>query len=392
MKQSLQYFLVASVLALTASAGVSGESRTRARPPEVWLGPPIKRVMELVEESSNADSSLEGIAGLKLYIDMMNTATPADLGKLAALVRRNNLKVIVEVGGTLNYDWQDQAGEMSAEVELAKLKRWHDAGGTMGYLDLDDPIYRLMGGTSWGNDPTKRFVSYNRCAKELMDYLSVVKKVYPEIQFYFLTNFPNWGYKKGVSYHGRGPHRNDRGDYHEAVAAVIRASKQSGMSFAGSTVGNPYDYLTGTRESANPEIPASVDWIVRIRDYEGFCGENGWEFNLILNSEGGGKTSDRRFHEDTLNMIALYQRAGGRPARYFVQSWYEHPQSIVPCTEPFSMTALAQEVMKRLEPNNSPGPNSKSRAGGQWSTEGIPKRTSFLDKGGPSAENVLWRQ
>lgn len=131
-------------------SSVLGKKQSSDTVPEVWLCPPVERVMELIAENANPVPSLQGLTCLKLYIGMMKTAERSELEKLVALVRTNNLKVIVEVGGTLNYDWQDQAGEKSAEVELAKLKRWYDAGGTVDYLDLDDPVYRLMGGNKLG--------------------------------------------------------------------------------------------------------------------------------------------------------------------------------------------------------------------------------------------------
>jgi hypothetical protein len=328
------------------------------------LCPPAKHssVLDLIAKDANAESSLEGIAGLKLYIEFVRNAKQSDLAALVTLVRKNKLKIIVEVGGTLNHDWQDEAGEKSAQVELAKLKRWYDAGGKVDYLDIDGPVWRLMGHPGWGKDPTKKFVSYDRCAKELMDYLSAVKKAYPDIQFFLLTNFPNWGYKKGVSYHANGPQRQSRGDYHEVVTSVMKALKRSRISLAGATVDNPYGYFMGKKKSATLKDPTTVDWIARIRSYEDFCRSNGWEFNLIVNSEAGGKESDKRFYEDTLDMVARYQQAGGRPTRYFIQSWYEHPHKIVPATEPYSMTALTKAVIRQLQAKGNTTPNKAIEA------------------------------
>lgn len=348
--------LLSCVLLILYGTSASGEvkgpetSATKTNPlPEVWLCPPFNRVLELTKADANVAKSLKGITGLKLYVDSLKKAGKSDLVALATLVRKNSLRVVVEVGGTLNHDWQDQAGEKSAQVELAKLKKWEEAGGKIDYLDVDGPVRRLLGYQAWGRDPSKKFVSYDRCALELMDYLSAVRKAYPEIQFFLLTNFPNFGYRKGVSYHARGPKRQDQGDYHEIVTAVMKALKRSRISMAGATVDNPYDYFTGARKSATLKDPKTVDWVARVRDYEKFCRDNGWEFNLIVNSETGGKESDKRFFEETLDMVARYQKTGGRPNRYFVQSWYDHPRSIVPATAQYSMTALTKAIMQRLK-------------------------------------------
>lgn len=111
---------------------------------------------------------------------------------------------------------------------------------------------------------------------------------------------------------------------------------------------NPYDYLTGEHPSVNLPEPKSVNWLQRVRGYEEFARQQGLEFNLIVNSERGGHESDERFHQDTLAMVDLYREAGGRPTRWFVQSWYPYPTQIVPETAPHSLTALVKAVIERV--------------------------------------------
>jgi len=71
-------------------------------------------------------------------------------------------------------------------------------------------------------------------------------------------------------------------------------------------------------------------------------------FNLIVNSQRGGQESDERFFRETLQMVDTYRRAGGRPTRWFVQSWYPHPKQMLPETAPPSMTALVKAVIERV--------------------------------------------
>ena len=288
------------------------------------------------------------LTGVKIGIDSLAQADRGKLRQLATLVDEHKLQFAVECGGTLNHDWQDQAGELSARVELRKLRVWTDAGGRLDYLDVDGPVRRLMGYAAWGKDPDKKFTSIERCAEELVDYVRAVRKEYPELQFFLLTNFPNWGYRGDVSYHARGPKRQDQGDYDEVVRTVLAALDKAGLTFAGATVDNPYEYAVGAHRSVKLEDPTTVDWIGRIRAYEDFCRSRNLEFNLIVNSQTGGGTSDQGFFEATLKMVDLYRKAGGRPTRYFIQSWYDYPKQIVPEDAPFSMTALALEVADRV--------------------------------------------
>ena len=321
----------------------------RSHLPEVWLCPGSASVFDLLEQDADWPYSKKHITGLKLYIDDLRRAESSDLKALAKIVRQNGLQITVECGGTLNHDWQDETGERSAETELAKLKRWYQAGGTAQYMDIDGPVRRLLGHAAWGKDPGKKFVSHTRCATELMDYLAAVRKNHPNINFFLLTNFPNWGYKEGRSYHGRGRKRQDWGDYHEVVTTVLQASRQSGIQFTGATVDNPYDYMMGLRHSATLTDPSQIDWLKRVRTYEDYCRSQGLQFNLIINSERGGKASDKLFFDDTLAMLEQYEKAGGRPDRYFVQSWYRYPKAIVPEDQPYSMTALTKAILTRLQ-------------------------------------------
>lgn len=85
-----------------------------------------------------------------------------------------------------------------------------------------------------------------------MDYLRAVKKAHPEIRFFLLTNFPNWGYRGNVSYHARGPKRQDWGGYHDVVTTVLAAAKEEGLTVAGVTADNPYEYLVGQHSASQP--------------------------------------------------------------------------------------------------------------------------------------------
>jgi hypothetical protein len=166
--------------------------------------------------------------------------------------------------------------------------------------------------------------------------------------YWLLSNFPNWGWRGDVSYHARGPHRQDYGDYDQVVRVVLSKLKTAGISLDGVTVDNPYDYLIGAHRSVNLPDPTSVDWIGRVRSFEDFASENRLAFNLIVNSERGGKESDERFYRETLQMVDAYLRAGGKPTRWFVQSWYPYPKEMTPESAPHSMTALVSAVIQRV--------------------------------------------
>ena len=98
-----------------------------------------------------------------------------------------------------------------------------------------------------------------------------------------------------------------------------------------------------------------MNWIKRVRDYEDRCRAEGLDVNLIVNSERGGQPSDELFCRETQQMVDTYLKAGGRPTRWFVQSWYPHPKQIVPETAPHSMTALVKAVIQEVRPDSAEG-------------------------------------
>jgi len=334
---------------LLSSVSSAPQTRPAARP-EVWMC--HREPTVLAEHPEQWAFVREHLDGIKLYIGTLRKAPADKLRKLAALLKQNNIKVAVECGGTLGYaPLDDTNGEASAKIELKAFRRFVQCGGTIDYLDMDGPVRRLLYPPKGrkGTKKRKGFTSIDRCADELLDYMRAVRKVYPRIQFFVLTNFPNWGYKGGVSYHARGPKRNDWGDYFDVLQTILRKTQAGKISLLGVTVDNPYDYATGQRVSVKIPDPSKINWIARIRDLEEYVEGRGLQFNLIFNSERGGKESAERFYEETLKFIEVYQAAGGSPKRYIIQSWYPHPKKVLPETEPYTMTALVKEVIKRIK-------------------------------------------
>lgn len=321
--------------------------------PEVWLCAG-DRILELLQPGAEWPFAKQHLTGIKVYVGQLygkrsetKEQTTERLRPLARFVRANNLRVAVELGGCLDFStMDDSAGEWSARHELAALANFYAAGGQVDYLDLDGPIRRLMHPENRRDG--RRFESIDKAANELVDSLRLHRAAHPDIEYWLLTNFPNWGWRGDVSYHARGPQRQDYGDYDQVVRIVLEKLCAADIPLDGVTVDNPYDYLVGEHFSVKLPDSKSVNWLARVRSYETFAREQGLTFNLIVNSERGGQESDERFFRDTVAMVDTYQGAGGRPTRWFVQSWYPHPKQMLPETAPHSMTALVKAVIERV--------------------------------------------
>jgi len=341
-------------LLVVAPAGPVAAQHKVARAPEVWLCAG-DGVTELLREDAEWPLVKQNLSGVKLYIDQIDRASPERLAALVKLVQEQHCQVAVECGCCLDFGPMDDTnGEWSARLELGKIDKWYAAGGKVGYLDLDGPIRRLM--FPDGRRDGRRFDSMEKAANEVVDAVRVFHEAHPEIRFWHLTNFPNWGYLGDVSYHARGPQRKDYGEYDDAHRLVYEKLKAAGILLSGVTIDNPYDYLIGEHFPVNLADPKTVDWLGRVRAYEDRCRGEGLEVNLIVNSERGGQESDERFCRETLQMVETYLHAGGRPTRWFVQTWYPHPKQIVPESAPNTMTGLVKAVIERVRANSeAPG-------------------------------------
>jgi hypothetical protein len=253
--------------------------------PEVWLCAG-DRIADLLDPEAEWPFVQQQLTGIKFYIGQLygprgqSTGVSVDrLRQFVRLVRAHDLKVAVELGGCLDFSpLDDTAGEWSARRELTAIDRFYAAGGHVDYLDIDGPIRRLMHPKNPRDG--RSFDSIEKAADELVDALRIHRLAHPETKYWLLTNFPNWGWRGGVSYHARGPQRQDYGDYDQVVRIVLDKLKTVGIALDGVTVDNPYEYLFGEFRSVKIPDPKSVDWFGRVRSYEDFARENDLTFNL----------------------------------------------------------------------------------------------------------------
>ena len=226
--------------------------------------------MQLLRSNAEWSFVKQHLDGIKFYVDQINNAQPDPLQQLVRLVKENGYQIAVEVSCCLDFaPMDDTAGEWSAGHELAKLEKLYAAGGRVDFLDLDGPVRRLMHPQD-GRDG-RSHQSMEKAADEVVDSVRIFHEAHPEIRFWHSTNFPNWGYRGDVSFHVRGPKRQDYGDYDDAHRFVCEKLRAAGIGLSGVTIDNPYDYLIGEHFSVKLPDPKSVNWLRRVRAYEDRC-------------------------------------------------------------------------------------------------------------------------
>jgi hypothetical protein len=346
-------------MALSVLFGVDVKDAASPDSLQVWMAVlPMEVLGERAGEWTYVQNHLDGMKFWQHQID----DTPVEkLSPLIQLLAERRIDIIIE-----NNSWpgrvDDNIGERGAELEIARIDKVAKAGGRVKAIDIDDPVRRLF----YPEYPTS-FEHGNMdvrwCVRQLISYMKAVRKSYPEVDFYAITNFPNWSYKGGTSYWGGDQNikQNNWGDYRPVLEAIVEMTKEAGVPVRGVTVDNPYDYAIGKAPSPYLKDPASIDWISRLLDMEDYLRKQGLEFNVIFNSQtsGGNLESDKvvgngamdDYYKDTLDYIKLFRERGGRPDRYIVQSWYKHPiaDEVLPESKRPCFTALVKNVIEDVK-------------------------------------------
>lgn len=350
--------MVAVALGIIAS---TGNAQTEASSdPQVWMC--HHEPWELGADPEAWAGVAKGCDVITLYIDRVAKADLQDLRRFAEVVRRHDIEVAIECAGLC--DWRasfgDRAAEMSFRDEFRKVKRFLDpiteggAGGRIDYLQIDGPFRRMLYQRSGRRMERTEYQTVESAGRELVEVLRLWRDAVPGIEFYLLTNFPNWGYRGGPGYHGwsyTGQGTQGWGDYAEILAKAVAATKEGGIPLKGITVDNPYDYAIGEHRSNQPDVTEDMDWLARIRRLEDDVKAHGLRFGLIFNSQRAGDKetgSDELYENETLEFLDLYCKSGGRPDNVIVQSWYHYPLRVIPETAPGTMTHLVGLVIERV--------------------------------------------
>jgi hypothetical protein len=314
--------------------------------PEVWVHQGNWRAFGAAD--AQWDFVKANVDGFQFFIDSLSKAKPGELDSLARIFAENDIDVSVELGGILTlYPMDDNVGEETFRIESEKLQPLKEAGIELDYINLDGPIRRAL------NDPLNKGIdplpSLEMAADELIDYMRLMRKEFPEAEFFLLSNFPNWGWKDGPSYTRIRGEYQGWGDYQTVLETVTRKTREAGIPIRGVTIDFPYDYAMAEVRHKNLPDPSQVDWFSRIRELEIYAKSLGLEVNIIFNSQHGGQTSNEAFCEETIIFVNTYRKFGGKPKRYIIETWYKHPNKVAPETEPYTMTWLAKEAIQNVK-------------------------------------------
>ncbi len=157
---------------------------------------------------------------------------------------------------------------------------------------MDGPVCRIM---HPGHEGCVGFARVDDVADQLVAYMKEVRKTLPSVQFFDGCNFPNWGWKGGPSYWGKGPRKQFYGDLWNVLPVLVKKSRKAGVPLAGVTVDNPYDFAIGTATASVLPSSGEIDWMKRILDLDRYVKSKGMEFSIFFNCPTSGEGSDEHY-------------------------------------------------------------------------------------------------
>ena len=311
-----------------------------------WMHPNLDSgKIDMFNETDQWDETLASIDGYGFYIaELSNSRT--NYSPIINALDSNDVDVIVEGGGTLNFGGCDERnGENSAEIEIEKMRPYYEAGGHVDYFTMDGPISRVIDG---GRSNDCGF-TLNQSVDELVDYMQTMHLAHPEIGIGLLVNFPNWAYAETESYQCNNSNWGGGIDYYDVLEAALNAIELAGEELAYFIADNPWGYASGTHTSVCSYDVSRIDWMGRILSLENQVKSHGIPFGMTYNSELGGNSDNETYYNDTIEFINTYQDYGGSPDIRNIESWYPYPAENRPEETLYTFTNLMLAAIDLLE-------------------------------------------
>ncbi len=340
------------------SANASDEEPRSNKPPEVWMSVLHERPLsDKPEEWKQLRSQIDGF---KFWSGQIDTRTDEALQPFVPLFAKHKIQVALErmywppAISDPTMEWyggkagplDNTTGERAAVPEVERIQKWHRLGGAVRFIDVDDPMRNLIH-PNW----PKSFsggLDFKQAVQQFIAYMLAVRNADPDVEFFVIVNFPLWAWKDQPSYVGN----EFLGDYSQVLELLISEAKLANCGLRGVTADSPYEMTTGSYRAEwlapAPYDPSRVNWLARLLDLEQTVHREGLEFNLVVNSH---EAKAAGYCQATLEYVRMYKKAGGKPDRWIVQSWYTYPEAneVLPESNENTFTHLTQQIIREVK-------------------------------------------
>ncbi|XP_065179169.1 uncharacterized protein LOC135809688 [Sycon ciliatum] len=281
--------------------------------PEQWL-----TVSSMLAESKGAYHFHDGL---------LRILGPGEAKIIADFFKqRPNISVSIEAGVYLCN------GTDVALTALQDLRNYTSVGGRIDQWALESIFSRTMSGCEG------KFTTFQQVAEQAVDYVQVLKKAMPDLEFGVIDAVPHFSAGK---YPSNNEPRVDLGDIRDALSTLKTALAGAGTELLFYWADCPYEY------SLNLPGNTGFEKLAFIANYT--TNELGMRMGKIFNSQQGGSVSDKMYYDRSLLDYHAYMStsaAATDTSDIIAESWYKFPAQVIPETQPYTFMYTAKTILE----------------------------------------------
>jgi hypothetical protein len=275
-----------------------------------------------------------------------------DIPSMLFHLNKLRMKLALEAVGLIPRGFEHGVqGVADASVAHARevLNKLYEKGGKLDYLSPDGAVRKVTRIHIPEGDPQ---LSMDEAIDAYVIYVTKLKAEFPNLQIGYLVNYPNYNFE----YNGRLHYGSNFGTFTDKsgytfdriLASAIQRLAVPGQQIDFVEVDSPYKpyYL----RRSHPDHPGiSYNDKEMMKAIESLCRAHSLRFGIIVNSQTGGESSNKKYYQETLEYLKIIDEDGFNPDFVNVESWYTYPDRLFPETGHYTFMHLLKDFGETYE-------------------------------------------
>ncbi len=242
--------------------------------------------------------------------------------KVIPLLNANNIEIGLNSGTATWYSCKTKAQQdLQVNYDLDHIKRVANAGGEVKYIRLESVLGKPVPDKFKSGCPE---YTDNQRVNDAVSYIRRINAKYPKIKIGVVDATASHIAKKGGENEG----------YEEVFSKLVNDLKSVNIKLDHIIIDTGTEYSSGKRSPGLLEY----DRLLKLEDYI----QNTLDVNagIIVTSYDGGGVSDKVYYDEIMNFFDKYNKIGGRPDFYMLESWHKYPWKLLPDNNPKDYTMM----------------------------------------------------